>query len=211
MLAFNEIDFVNVPIKTAKDLLLLRESEKLPFDQIPLLEIDGKCLSQSSAMVRYLARFGNLYGCNDNEALLCDMFAGAIADFAETSMQAAFQPNEKIAIGMLKNRFDKFGPKFEDKIKKNGLTLCVGKKITFVDILLIEALNAYIEWIPKLIDNYPFLHSLYIKVMNHDGIKKYLSSEQRYPKPNQNYVIDVARVLQRALPNHMENINRFVK
>jgi glutathione S-transferase len=211
MLAFNQIDFLNIPIKTPEELSLLRASGKLPFDQMPLLEIDGNYLSQSSAMIRYLARLGNLYGSDDNEALLCDMFAGAIADFAETSMQAAFQPSQEIAIHMLKNRFSKFGPKFESKIKENGLTFCVGKKISFVDILLTEALNAYIEWIPNLLDKYPFLNSLYIHTMNQPGIKKYLSSEQRYPKPNQNYVIDVARVLERALPDHMEDVNRFVK
>ena len=211
MLAFNQIDFLNIPIKTPEELSLLRASGKLPFDQMPLLEIDGNYLSQSSAMIRYLARLGNLYGSDDNEALLCDMFAGAIADFAETSMQAAFQPSQEIAINMLKNRFSKFGPKFESKIKENGLTFCVGKKISFVDILLTEALNAYIEWIPNLLDKYSFLNSLYIHIMNQPGIKKYLSSEQRYPKPDQNYVIDVARVLERALPDHMNDVNRFVK
>ena len=211
MLAFNQIDFVNIPIKTPKELSSLRASGKLPFDQMPLLEIDGNFLSQSSAMVRYLARLGNLYGSDDNEALLCDMFAGAIADFAETSMQAAFQPSQEIAINMLKDRFNKFGPKFESKIKENGLTFCVGKKITFVDILLTEALNAYIEWIPNLLEKDSLLFTLYTKMIAQPGINKYLSSEQRYPKPDQNYVIDVARVLERSLPSHMENVNRFVK
>lgn len=41
MLAFNQIDFINIPIKTPKELSLLRASGKLPFDQMPLLEIDG--------------------------------------------------------------------------------------------------------------------------------------------------------------------------
>lgn len=119
-------------------------------------------------MVRYLARLGNLYGSDDNEALLCDMFAGAIADFAETSMQAAFQPSQEIAINMLKDRFNKFGPKFESKIKENGLTFCVGKKITFVDILLTEALNAYIEWIPNLLEKtafyFPYIQKLLLSL-----------------------------------------------
>ena len=211
MLAFNQIDFVNIPIKNAEDLSLLRASEKLPFDQMPLLEIDGKCLSQSSAMVRYLARLGDLYGSDDNEAILCDMFAGAIADFAESSMQAAFQSSQEIAINTLKERFNKFSPKFEARIKENGFTLCVGNKITFVDILLTEALNAYIEWIPNLLKKDTFLYSLYEKIIHQPGIKLYLSSEQRYPKPDQNYVIDVASVLQRALPSHMQDVNRFVK
>ena len=73
-----------------------------------------------------------------------------------------------------------------------------------------EALSSYIEWIPDILKNNPLLLSVYEKIVNETGIKSYLNSEQRYPKPDENYVIDVARVLQRALPAHMSDINRFV-
>jgi glutathione S-transferase len=210
MLSINEINFINVPINTPEDLLKLRNTGKLPFDQMPLLEIDGMCLSQSVAMVKYLARLGGYYGSNDKEALYCDMFAGAITDFAEASMQAAFQPTKEIAVKMLQERFNKFAPKFELRIKENGNEFCVGKKISFADVMLTEALSAYVEWIPDLLKNTPLLLSIYEKVINQTGIKLYLSSELRYPIPDEKYIIDVARVLQRALPAHMSDINRFV-
>ena len=177
---------------------------------MPLLEIDGMCLSQSVAMVKYLARLGGYSGSNDKEALYCDMFAGAISDFAETAMQAPFQPSNNIALETLKNRFQKFSPKFELRIKENGNNLCVGNKITFADILLTEALNSYIEWIPNLLNESKVLSSLYERIMNEKAIKSYLNSKQRYPKPDISYVIDVARVLKRTLPPHMEDSNRFV-
>jgi glutathione S-transferase len=210
MLAINQISFNNIPITTPEDLIELRGSGKLPFDQMPLLEINGMNLSQSSGMIRYLARIGGFYGDNDKEALYCDMFAGAITDFAEASMQAAFQPSNEIAVKMLEERFNKFAPKFELRIKENGSEFCVGKKISFADIILTEALSSYVEWIPDLLKNTPLLLSIYEKVINQTGIKLYLSSELRYPKPSEKYVIDVARVLQRALPAHMSDINRFV-
>ena len=210
MLSINEINFINVPINTPEDLLKLRNTGKLPFDQMPLLEINGMYLSQSVAMVKYLARLGGYYGSNDKEALYCDMFAGAISDFAETAMQAPFQPSNNLALETLKNRFQKFSPKFELRIKENGNNLCVGNKITFADILLTEALNSYIEWIPNLLNGSRILSSLYERIMNEKAIKGYLNSKQRYPKPDINYVIDVARVLKRTLPPHMEDSNRFV-
>ena len=210
MLSINEINFINVPINTPEDLLKLRNTGKLPFDQMPLLEINGMYLSQSVAMVKYLARLGGYYGSNDKEALYCDMFAGAISDFAETAMQAPFQPSNNLALETLKNRFQKFSPKFELRIKENGNNLCVGNKITFADILLTEALNSYIEWIPNLLNESKILSSLYERIMNEKAIKSYLNSKQRYPKPDINYVIDVARVLKRTLPPHMEDSNRFV-
>ena len=61
MLAINQIGFNNIPITTPEDLIELRSSGKLPFDQMPLLEINGMNLSQSSGMIRYLARIGGFY------------------------------------------------------------------------------------------------------------------------------------------------------
>jgi len=113
MLAANGIEFENVAIESSQALADLRASGKLPFDQMPLLEIDRLNLSQSSAMIRYLARKGDLYGDTDQDALWCDMIAGAVADFAEAAMQAAFQPTRSAAEEMLKVRFAKFGPRFE--------------------------------------------------------------------------------------------------
>ena len=210
MLAINQINFKNIPVTTPEELIELRSSGKLPFDQMPLLEINGMNLSQSSGMIRYLSRIGGFYGDNDKEALYCDMFAGAITDFAEASMQAAFQPTKEIALKMLQERFNKFAPKFELRIKENGNNFCVGNKISFADVMLAEALSAYVEWIHDLLKNTPLLLSIYEKVIDQTGIKSYLSSDLRYPKPDEKYVIDVARVLQRALPSHMSDKNRFI-
>ena len=208
MLAINHIKFENVPIETPEMLLALRASGKLPFDQIPLLEIEEQNLSQSSAMIRYLARSGEYYGSTEQDAVWCDMIAGAVADFAETSLQAAFQPTKEVAVKALQERFNKFGPRFESRLSRNGL--CAGGKLTFADVLLAEAVNSYLEWIPDILNKTPFLDDLYKKVIATSGISAYLNSPQRYPMSGSNYVIACARVLQRALPSHMPDPNRFV-
>ena len=208
MLAINHIKFENVPIETPEMLLALRASGKLPFDQMPLLEIEEQNLSQSSAMIRYLARSGEYYGSTEQDAVWCDMIAGAVADFAETSLQAAFQPTKEVAVKALQERFNKFGPRFESRLSRNGL--CAGGKLTFADVLLAEAVNSYLEWIPDILNKTPFLDDLYKKVIATSGISAYLKSPQRYPMSGSNYVIACARVLQRALPSHMPDPNRFV-
>ena len=208
MLAINHIKFENVPIETPEMLLALRASGKLPFDQMPLLEIEEQNLSQSSAMIRYLARSGEYYGTTEQDAVWCDMIAGAVADFAETSLQAAFQPTKEVAVKALQERFNKFGPRFESRLSRNGL--CAGGKLTFADVLLAEAVNSYLEWIPDILNKTPFLDDLYKKVIATSGISAYLNSPQRYPMSGSNYVIACARVLQRALPSHMPDPNRFV-
>ena len=211
MLAANQIDFENVAIETPEALAELRASGKLPFDQMPLLEIDGLCLSQSSATIRYLARKGGFYGSTDQEALQCDMAAGAVADFAETALQAAFQPTAELAIASLVTRFEKFGPKFEKRLTDIGTGFCSGSRLSFADIVLSEALSNYLEWCPDILSGTPALKAMYDSVIAEPGIDAYLTSDLRYPQPGDSYVIDVARVLQRALPGNMPDPNRFVK
>ena len=210
MLAVNRIPFENIAIETPEALAALRASGKLPFDQMPLLELDGLKLSQSSAMIRYLARRGDLYGHDDTEALWCDMIAGAVADFAETAIQAAFQPSTEIATTSMRTRFAKFGPCFEARLVSNGGDFCVGNRLSFADVVLAEALTSYMEWLPNLLSETPHLKDLQSRVLNQDGIASYLGSEQRYPKADGDYVIAAARVLKRALPPHMPDADRFV-
>ena len=210
MLAANGIEFENVAIETPQALAELRASGKLPFDQMPLLEIDGLNLSQSSAMIRYLARKGDLYGDTDHDALWCDMITGAVADFAEAAIQAAFQPTRSTAEEMLKDRFVKFGPCFEACINRQAAGFCAARRLSFADIVLAEALSAYLEWIPDIMAHTPLLAALYDRVTAMPTIASYLASPQRYPMADHDYVISAARVLQRALPPHMPDPLRFV-
>ena len=210
MLVVSQINFENVAIESPEALAKLRATNKLPFDQIPLLEIDGLNLSQSSAMIRYLARRGRYYGETDVDALWCDMIAGAVADFAETALQAAFQPSTDGAMESLRGRFGKFGPKFEARLAETATGFCVGARLTFADVVLAEALNGYLEWVPDLLVNTPLLAALHAHVLDLPGMAAYLNSTQRYPMAGDNYVIDVARGLKRALPTHFPDQNKFV-
>jgi len=210
MLAVNGIDFEQVALATPEDLAALRTSGKLPFDQIPLLEIDGLCLSQSGAMIRYLARRGDFYGDKDIDAAWCDMVAGAAADFAGPAMQAAFQPTAAVAVANLRQSFAKFGPRFEARLIANDGLHMAGTRLSFADVVLAEALTASLERVPDILVETSGLADLQARVTAHPGIAAYLASDARWPIPGDQYVIDVARVLQRALPPHMPEPERFV-
>ena len=138
------------------------------------------------------------------------MIAGAVADFAETAIQAAFQPSADLAKANMRARFVKFGPRFEARLASNGGDFCVGDRLSFADVVLAEALTSYLEWLPDLLSETPRLDDLQRRVIEQDGIASYLLSEQRYPKADDAYVIAAARVLERALPPHMPDADRFV-
>ena len=210
MLAVNQIPFENIVIDMPEELDALRATGKLPFDQIPLLEIDGHNLSQSSAMIRYLARRGDFYGDTETDALWCDLMVGAVADFSETGLKAMFQATNEIAISEQQAAFAKFAPCFEARLKENSTGFCAGTRLSFADVILAEALSLYLEWIPDILESTPLLKALNETVLSQPGIKAYLTSDLRYPKPDNTCVIDIARVLQRPLPPHFPDPNQFV-
>ncbi len=210
MLAACEIAFQNAVVQSPAELAALRVSGKLPFDQLPLLEIDNQCISQSTALIRYLARRGDFYGDNNNDALWCDMVAGTVADLAEAAMQAAFQADTGLAVSMMQSRLDKFGPRFESRLGQVGTGFIVGSRVTFADIVLASALTDYLELAPSCLQGYPLLTQLQTRITGLPGIARYLDSPERYPVPGDEYVMSVARVLQRPLPSHMADPNQFV-
>ena len=210
MLAVNEIEFENVSLSGPADFRNLKLAGKLPFNQLPLLEIDGLNLSQSAAMVGYLARRGGFYGDGPVETVWCDMIAGAIADFNTPAMQFAFQPDPEVAKQGLRASVAKFCPHFARILERNGGEFLVGARRSLADVVLAESLTSYLEFISECLNEYPGLKDLQARVIYEPGIAAYLRSANRWRRPNNQYVIDIAAVLQRALPAHMPDPNRFV-
>ncbi len=211
MLAINNIDFVNISLHDHHDFDNLKATGKLPFNQLPLLEIDDLKLSQSSAMIAYLARRGAFYGRTDADAVLCDMVVGAVADFNVPAMQFAFKADKRDAARDLYASLEKFGRHFETILKHQGGTYMVADQLTVADIILAESLTSFIEFVPACLDDFPDLKKLQGRVVSNPLIRTYLDSANRWRRPDEQYIIDVARVLCRALPSHMPQPDRFVK
>ena len=208
MLAAAGVEFETIDIAVPSDLAALRASGLPPFGQLPVLEIDGLALSQSSAMVRYLARRADLYGDSDLDAVWADMVVGVIADFGESAITAAFQPGNG-AEQNLRTAIAKFGPPLERRVGVTGWM--AGNRMSFADVIAAEALTHATEWVPDLLQEFPGLDDLRGRVVATPEIAGYLASPQRWHRPDDQYVIDVARVLERALPAHMPDTDRFVR
>jgi len=211
MLAINNIDFINISLEDYNDFDDLKASGKLPFNQLPLLELDDLKLSQSSAMISFLARRGDLYGTTDAEAVGCDMLVGAVGDFNVSAMQFAFKADKDEASRDLDASLMRFGKHFEFILTQNEGEFLVGQKLSVADIIMAESLTSFIEFCPACLNNYPLLKQLQEKVVSEHNINKYLNSSNRWRLPDEQYVIDIARVLCRPLPSHMSEPNRFVK
>lgn len=52
------------------------------FNALPIFEIDGEAVSQSSAICRYIGKMGGLYPKDDLQALYCDEVLDAVEDIS---------------------------------------------------------------------------------------------------------------------------------
>lgn len=55
----------------------------MPFKQMPVLEIDGKVLNQSTSITRYLSKKAGLAGSDEWESLLIDIAVDNIHDLRQ--------------------------------------------------------------------------------------------------------------------------------
>lgn len=55
---------------------------KLPFNALPVMEIDGVTVTQSNAMCRYAGKRAGLYPSDDLQALYCDEVMGTVEDMS---------------------------------------------------------------------------------------------------------------------------------
>ena len=53
------------------------------FNSVPVLEIDGKAVTQSNAMNRYVGKMAGMYPTDELQALYCDEVMDAIEDLSE--------------------------------------------------------------------------------------------------------------------------------
>jgi prostaglandin-H2 D-isomerase / glutathione transferase len=79
-----------------KDWEALRE--QMPFRALPVLEVDGRALSQSNSINRYVGKLAGLYPKDDLQAFLCDEVMDAVEDM-DTPIGATIDlpPDEKKA------------------------------------------------------------------------------------------------------------------
>ncbi|KAI4484115.1 hypothetical protein M0804_007571 [Polistes exclamans] len=150
-----------------------------PFGQVPMLEVDGKKISQSVAISRYLAKQFKLAGKDDWENLEIDATVDTIHDlrskigayFYETNPEAKAAKLEvaKEVVPFILERLDA-------QVKTNG-GYFVGGALTWADLTFV-ALLYYLNYMMKsnIIEKYDNLTALEDKVLNLPSIKKWVET-----------------------------------
>ena len=140
LLAHAKVDFENVN-HTFAELPALKAGGTLEFGQLPVIEVDGKFLAQSGAILRYLGiRFG-YYSEDAFTAWRIDSTIDSIGDLMTGYIAAIFNPDEEKKAELLKTYTEVTFPKWlaiiDKRLKENSSQkFIVGDKISIADFIL---------------------------------------------------------------------------
>lgn len=160
--AHAKLDLTNEIVSNEK-LAELKSAGVLEFGQLPMLEVDGKHLVQSWAILRFLGRQHGYYPTDPETAWRVDSTIDACEDYLNTYFRMQFESNEEKKKVATEN-FYKFLPTWlaaiEKRIASNETQkYIVGPKITIADfalacigfnMLLNEANPSYAETLPHI-------------------------------------------------------------
>ncbi|VDM78670.1 unnamed protein product [Strongylus vulgaris] len=170
-------------------------NQKMPFGQMPVLEIDGQKLAQSFAIARFLAKkFGLAPKCPFEEALV-DSIMDQYKDF-QNEIRPVFRIIAGFAEGDLdkltKDVFlparDKFFGFMTNFLKKNNTGYLVGSSITIADLLLAEFSAEFSKNVSNLYDGFPEIKAHAEKIRSHPALKKWIETR---PQTNSITIADL--------------------
>jgi glutathione S-transferase len=149
LLAAANISFIQRVVNSREKFFKLCERQ-LPFGQLPLLLIDNLEIVQSNAIIRYLAKRSQLSGENVEEEVKCDMTSEAVRDLISVVAVAPFHRAKSTEaasahVALMKEKWAILGSRFEVIIQENGSQFLVGKKLTYVDVLVAHAMTWFVE------------------------------------------------------------------
>ncbi|KAK6016662.1 glutathione S-transferase protein, partial [Ostertagia ostertagi] len=138
-----------------------KHKAEMPFGQLPVLEVDGKKLPQSYAIVRYLARQFGFAGKSAWEEAQVDAIADQHKDFlneVRPYFMVLMGMSKGDADAMVKDVFEPARQKYFTIItkilKENKTGYLVGNSLTFADLYVAE-MTTFLEKHPQLYDGFP--------------------------------------------------------
>ncbi|CAH1401355.1 unnamed protein product [Nezara viridula] len=158
---------------------------KTPFGKLPVLEIDGKALHQSTSIARYLGKEADLAGSDNWEALQIDMAVDSLHDFRLALVGYFFEQDkavkEKKRGPLLKDTVPFYLTKFDELVKDNDGYLANGK-LSWGDLYFVACsslINHIIEF--DMFDKYENLRTLRDNVHSIPQIKAWVETRPKTP------------------------------
>ncbi|KAM8782735.1 glutathione S-transferase Mu 1-like isoform 1-T1 [Rhynchonycteris naso] len=148
----------------------------LDFPNLPYLFDGAQKVTQSNAILRYIARKHNLCGETEEEKIRMDILENEIMDVRMYNIRICYSPD-----------FEKLKPEFlnvlPDKMKQFSQFLgkrswFAGDKLTYVDFLAYDLLDVLRLFEPKCLDAFPNLKDFMVRFEGLKKISAYMKSSR---------------------------------
>ena len=188
-LFFGNIPFEDIRVtrEEFKEVILtgrLRGEIEIPFNQLPVLEINGNIIGQTGAIARFCGKLSNLYPKDDFLASKVDQIIDTATDITnlvsptvrEKDVITKKKMREKLATKLLPRWF---GYLEKLLIKEDDSQWFVNNKISIADIAMWRLLgwlkSGMLDGIPKNICNkYPKLNNIHTAIQKHPKIQEWM-------------------------------------
>ncbi|KAB7505579.1 Glutathione S-transferase Mu 3 [Armadillidium nasatum] len=162
----------------------------LDFPNLPYF-IDGDIkVTQSNAIMRYIARKHDLCGKTEKERVRVDILENQIMDIRNGLVQLSYDPN-----------FEKLKPKYLEAMPGKLKLLSdflgenkwfAGDNITFPDFIVYEILDHHRDLSPDILKDTPNLEKFMDRFEALEPIKKYMSSKKFLKSPINNKMAKIS-------------------
>ncbi|KAL9576668.1 MAG: hypothetical protein Q9212_006913, partial [Teloschistes hypoglaucus] len=160
-------------------------AEKNPTTTLPVIELNGKILTQSYAILRHFARqLGEYDGETEEEKYLVDMICDIGSDWRTLFVNAFFSPDKDETYPKHqetdRNRFLKA---LETHLSSHDLSrqgpYVIGEKVTYADLVIYQVMHDenLTQDERKGLQEYPRLKQLVDAFEDRPNVKKFLESE----------------------------------
>ena len=156
--------------------------DKTPFFAMPMLEVDGKGVSQSNSINRYVGKLTGLYPKDDLQALLCDEVMDAAEDIGTRIAQTMELPEDakkKVREELVVGRITRYLEQFQVRLKAAGGEHFADKRLTIADLKIFMWIrwlrSGALDHIPRdLVDRVaPLLVEHFERVARHPKVADY--------------------------------------
>ena len=156
-----------------------------PTGQLPMLEVDGKTLTGSGPIARYLGEKYGLAGSNDFENAQIAGILDFLQDFRKKMVATYFEKDEerkaKLQKALVEEDIPNFWGIFEKWIQANNSDKgwIFGNNPTYADFSIYCVLDYLIKGNPNFLDSYPGVAKLRKSVENLPNIAKWLEERPK--------------------------------
>jgi len=182
IMALGDIPFEDERISFEEHAATIKDR---PFEAVPVLEVDGRIISQSNTINRYLGKMADLYPKDDLQAALCDEVMAAIEDLTHMVV-ATFQMDEEekkaTREALTSGALTVYLKRFEQFLKDRGGEYFADNRLTIADLKMyvwIGGLNSgMLDYVPNdIVETVaPSLNSHYERVHQHPKVSAYYAS-----------------------------------